>query len=391
MCIIAICNDRKLTEEELKSCWDNNDDGAGMAWFDGKHHVIDKGYMNFDELRLRYETIDIFPHVIHFRIATAGGKIPELTHPFICSRMSPTAIEWKGKDPVLFHNGIVSNWYGMADILGIKVPDHNWSDTRILASILTESELDFLEQEGGKYAVLVGKEIMTYGKFTEVNGVQFSNSTYDGSWNVWAGFEWDDFSGWKGGQRHYNRSAYNTNKRALTVVPTTYSLCENCNEPSIAVCNYCPERSKPNSKPFREAKEFQEKDYSYASLCVGCHSSGIICRSCSERDKPGSMAYQNKITNEGYREVVVYNDEFLLSEKDTPFSKCSGRCDECFEYDAATNTCTEVHKAMATQETSLTTLEESLQTVVDEECVDRGESCYMCAHFDADHCRCTVW
>ena len=339
MCVIAICNDRKLTEEELHSCWQNNDDGAGMAWFDGKKHVIEKGYMKYDEFKSRYENIDIFPHVVHFRIATAGGKIPELTHPFVCTRKSPTSIEWIGKEPVLFHNGIVTNWYAMADLLGIKVPDNYWSDTRVLASIITEEELDFLKDEGGKYAVLVGKEIVTYGHFIEVNGIRFSNFSYNGVWNVYAGFDYYD--NWVGGAKYlstrrgytarpqnYSSTSFTSfhksdpcdgctaftaietcrkycieasnpnslpykaaiNNRTLVVVPEkadNEDPCASCRVVLAAICNnYCPERLKPN---------FQFKPAGFRgnqvhTVCAGCDSVGTLCESCTEKDMPGSLA-----------------------------------------------------------------------------------------------------
>lgn len=455
MCVIAICNDRKLTDDELHSCWQSNDDGAGMAWFDGKKHVIEKGYMKYDEFKNRYEDINIFPHVVHFRIATAGGKIPELTHPFICSRKSPTSIEWIGKEPVLFHNGIVHNWYAMADMLGIKVPDHYWSDTRVLASIITEEELDFLKEEGGKYAVLVGKEIVTYGDFIEANGIQFSNSSYTGVWNVYAGFDYYD--GWIGGSRYYTpRQGYTTipqrglsnnvtnefnpcdgctafltvencrkycvqadnpgslpykataKNRALTVVPAKVDdedPCASCRVVSAAVCNkYCPERLKPNFQ-FKPVG-FRGKQANLA--CLGCNSGGNLCDSCSEKDKPGSMAPKQDVTPKEcpdchkkiyygdwcfycgipIEKSVIYDDKPLNSDG-SPFSDCNGRCEDCPEYDPINNNCKEVIRAMSGREENLKQLEVSLKK--DDECVDRGESCYTCPNFDPDGYRCMVW
>ena len=70
MCIIATCEGRKMTSQEVINCFKNNSDGAGVAYYteDGKIHV-EKGFMTLEEFQDYYETLDVLPHVAHFRIA----------------------------------------------------------------------------------------------------------------------------------------------------------------------------------------------------------------------------------------------------------------------------------------------------------------------------------
>ncbi len=184
MCIIAVCKQRKLTEDELKNCFEHNNDGAGIAWCqDGENYYI-KGLMTLDIVKYFYETINVFPHVVHFRNATSGGVSEELTHPFIVSAKSPLPLDWHGKEPLFFHNGVLSSWESDLFNFYIKknkrIPDGSWSDSRFIAILvhyLGPNVLNFLKR-GGKYALLNKNKITIYGNFIENNGVYFSNETY---------------------------------------------------------------------------------------------------------------------------------------------------------------------------------------------------------------------
>jgi len=193
MCIIAVALKRKLTLEEAENCFLSNPDGAGVAWSRGDRNYLRKGFMGLDEFIEFYEELDALPHVVHCRAATSGGVRPELTHPFIVDLQSPPRLEWSGKKPLLFHNGVVSKWEDLflrfaPDIVrelrrsrkGSQIPPGPWSDTRtvaVIAALVGEGILPFL---GGKYAVLDRGRVRTYGEFVEENGVLFSNTSYKG-------------------------------------------------------------------------------------------------------------------------------------------------------------------------------------------------------------------
>jgi len=100
MCIIAIKPEGiSIPIERLKSCWDNNSDGAGFMYSEnGKLNIV-KGLMTFDSFIKSYNDISPLNKriVIHFRYGTHGKICPDLTHPFIIN-----------KSLALVHNGILS-------------------------------------------------------------------------------------------------------------------------------------------------------------------------------------------------------------------------------------------------------------------------------------------
>lgn len=206
MCIIAVCEDRFLTKEEIDNCFKQNSDGAGFSWReDGKNHYI-KGIMSINKFHRLYEEFKekkILPHVVHFRTATTGGVVNDLTHPFIVSKDSPVSkLSWSGEDSLLFHNGVVSGW--QKDLLKFymglakKIPAGNWSDSRFMAILVHYLGRHALKFEGSKYALMDNENIWTYGHFLKDSGVHFSNegykggSIYRGGWGYYYGNEyWD--------------------------------------------------------------------------------------------------------------------------------------------------------------------------------------------------------
>lgn len=100
MCIIAIKPEGiSIPIERLKSCWDNNSDGAGFMYSEnGKLNIV-KGLMTFDSFIKSYDDISSLNKqvVIHFRYGTHGKICPDLTHPFLIN-----------KSLALVHNGVLS-------------------------------------------------------------------------------------------------------------------------------------------------------------------------------------------------------------------------------------------------------------------------------------------
>lgn len=184
MCVIAVCKDRKLTPTELIYCWINNPDGAGVAWNTGATlHNYQKGMMDFDEFEAWYESFNILPHIVHFRIASSGAIVPYLTHPFICQENSPLHLEWVGRESLLFHNGIVSGWENLAAIFRIGPPilTNYWNDSRVLSCLLSkvrDHSILTYESKSSKFATFSSGNIQTYGYFDRVDGVLFSNDSH---------------------------------------------------------------------------------------------------------------------------------------------------------------------------------------------------------------------
>lgn len=127
MCIAILNNGKSISKSKLKTCWDNNDDGAGMLYIQDGVLVAEKfpneGLQNDDNFAKFYERYNAvkssesgdLPMLVHFRIATHGAT-PEYLHPFFVS-------DTLG----LIHNGIIHG-FGSAD----------FSDTAEFAGLLSK-------------------------------------------------------------------------------------------------------------------------------------------------------------------------------------------------------------------------------------------------------------
>ncbi len=186
MCIIAVAETRRLTDSEIECSFRNNSDGAGIGWVDekGNNNFI-KGIMNVNEFKEIYKDVKKLPHVAHFRLSTAGGVEKELTHPFVVSEDSPLYLEYKGEEPILFHNGVLSQWQTkLVDYyikVGKHIPEGHWSDTRFIAVLVNALGKNYLRFESmGRFAVLKDGIIHMHGSFTKEDGVHFSSTGHKG-------------------------------------------------------------------------------------------------------------------------------------------------------------------------------------------------------------------
>lgn len=194
MCIIvAKERGQKLPSKNiLKTCFERNNDGAGLMYVQDNKVVIDKGYMTFKSFYKRIKKLqkrfnsDLTDKalVFHFRIGTSGENDKATTHPFpISSNSDDLRKTYFKTDLGMAHNGIISNYvYG-----------DNLSDTQnfvkdfvsVLKELnkkffLNESVMKLLEREANsKLCFLDNKENIYYiGNFIEENGIKYSNYTY---------------------------------------------------------------------------------------------------------------------------------------------------------------------------------------------------------------------
>ena len=182
MCVIAVCIERRLSEEEIEMGWDKNPDGAGIGWVEDGRTVYMKGLMEKEEFIKTYRNIDILPHIVHLRDASTGIPVnPKLTHPFIVSEKSPIRLRYRGIKPVIFHNGTIKDWMNYYEMFirskGINIREDSLSDTRIMAMIWAEKgEETFYILAPGRVAVLYPSgEIKRYGEWFEKDGIFLSN------------------------------------------------------------------------------------------------------------------------------------------------------------------------------------------------------------------------
>jgi hypothetical protein len=181
MCVIAICDKRRLTKEEAAAMWRANDHGAGVAWASKGLVKFRKGFMAYKDFAKFYFGAALpFPHIVHFRISTAGGVVPELTHPFPCSKNAETALHYSGKTSALFQNGCLRDWAVYVTTIA-KASDQPLlgpvSDARVLALIKYYVPSILPSIAPGKLAILSADgKVETLGAFDNLKGgVRVSN------------------------------------------------------------------------------------------------------------------------------------------------------------------------------------------------------------------------
>lgn len=176
-----------ISDEQLENCFDNNKDGAGIAYANnGKIYVV-KGIFDkkefIKEVR-KAEKVAEGDMLIHCRIGTSGLKNKKNCHPHTVN-----------ENLVMIHNGI----------LDIDIPENSKvSDTVIfIETYLKNLSKDFVKSEPIMH--LIEKAIGNRNKFAFLNnkgesficnykagivedGIWYSNDTYSFSWD-----RYDDF------------------------------------------------------------------------------------------------------------------------------------------------------------------------------------------------------
>lgn len=168
-----------IPENHLKNGFENNNDGAGIAYPDGNGKVIvKKGKWTWEQFLAEYNSVPKEkPMLIHFRWSTCGADGFENCHPFsMCD----------GKYAMI-HNGHIS----------IKLHE-NKSDTATFAELVLEPllkrgvspavpALSFLVEQfignGNKIAIMDGEgEVTIYnedkGVWEDNNNIWYSNTGY---------------------------------------------------------------------------------------------------------------------------------------------------------------------------------------------------------------------
>lgn len=100
--------------DTLRTCWDNNPDGAGYMFSSDGKVMIRKGFMDFKSFSASLaddiETVgEDSPFVMHFRISTQAGVRQDCCHPFpLSSDMKKLRSLSCTTDIGVAHNGIIS-------------------------------------------------------------------------------------------------------------------------------------------------------------------------------------------------------------------------------------------------------------------------------------------
>lgn len=166
----------------LKTCFENNPDGAGFMYRKGNRIHILKGYMDFNSFYRALENsvrikggIKNTDLVIHFRVATHGNIVPGQTHPFPITgkytELTKTKITAKQG---LAHNGIL-NAYNPPGEISDLMSDTMWFIIKNAVDIRAALNNELNSE---KFVLMDETETTVFGNFIQDNGIYYSNSSY---------------------------------------------------------------------------------------------------------------------------------------------------------------------------------------------------------------------
>jgi hypothetical protein len=167
MCVIAICEYARLTDEQVSQMYDSNPKGGGVAWRtrdDEDVPVVQwKKGLNKEEM-IQFNRELPLPYVLHFRVPSAGTSQSWFAcHPFQVDDDATTGFEGKTTGYVLFHNGFWHDWKAKLQAIAINgyvhIPTGPWSDSRALAWAANHLGLGFLE--------MVDEKVVAFGPHDE--------------------------------------------------------------------------------------------------------------------------------------------------------------------------------------------------------------------------------
>ncbi len=203
MCVIVIKKAGIKIPDTLKMCWDNNPDGAGFMYADGKKVYIQKGFMKWKHFNNAIKNLKInttkIPMVFHFRITTHGGTSQGNTHPFPISVDIKDLKKLKNRvDVGVCHNGIISGYgkktisdtmdYIQRQLVPIQKLQKNFYNNPLIMDIIDkaiDSKMVFMDYKGN---------IKTIGQFIEDKNIKYSNDSFKGLKYVWLDSYYKDFN-----------------------------------------------------------------------------------------------------------------------------------------------------------------------------------------------------
>ena len=234
MCIIiakktGIIYDKEIIEKNVSNAWDNNPDGAGIA-FKKKNEdkiLITKGIFSLDKLLVVLKTLDIEKEdelIIHLRISTSGLVDKRNTHPFVITNDLEEITDFQVqyvKKPILAHNGIFSKftrtqsiyndtvWF-IKDFLSFKyinlfLQEDIKNFEFLFSAILGDNKLALLYPDNDM-------QIVNKDTFIEENGILYSN----GSFRKYNRFNWEGYSRSKRKIKNYKKKiGFDTNQEKI--------------------------------------------------------------------------------------------------------------------------------------------------------------------------------
>lgn len=180
--------DKQITEKILKQCWDNNDDGAGFAWYNDEREVwhVSKGYMEYEGFLEDFKKQDFQEEdhwIAHFRIGTSGLMDGGNTHPFpICDDFEEMRVMDFDAPNIVMHNGVWGKGGKVASDTMFAIADYldplfkYIDDEKIFHLIGT-----VLDYGSNRWFIARKEHIFYYGDWIKdkETGIHYSNEYYD--------------------------------------------------------------------------------------------------------------------------------------------------------------------------------------------------------------------
>ena len=227
MCIIVAkpAGVARPTEDVLKTCWNNNSDGAGFMYRDPRTGkvIIKKGYMHYKEFIKAIEDSNLTDEdaiVYHFRITSSGGTSPENTHPFPISRnMDDLKLLKLSCGVGMAHNGVLGSGKGTHSDTQLYITEV-LSEPTVLKGILSGNKVitKLVEADitGSKFAILDKSSLLLLGSGwikgseTDEPSLYYSNSSYKARTYVYTKpvNYYGGYGSYEGYEDFYDRSAY---------------------------------------------------------------------------------------------------------------------------------------------------------------------------------------
>ena len=170
-----------VSKDEMLDAQFVNDDGLGIAWVQNKRVYYEKG-ITVKACMDKIKTI-ARPYILHFRLATAGGKDMTMCHPFPVDNFAKPKISGWAYE-VLFHNGHVTEYKDMLMNLllsrNMRMPKGPISDTRVCALLAHKVGSDALSLiDHNRFATFkYDGTIATYGSWERHEGRLYSNTNH---------------------------------------------------------------------------------------------------------------------------------------------------------------------------------------------------------------------
>jgi len=181
MCLAIASKGKRVPADYIKEAYSRNRDGAGFVYCHDGEIVVEKGFFSVESLQEAYDKMpENVPHLLHFRLATAGKENADNCHPFLIS-----------KHLAFIHNGIISDMRTCAEFSDTHYFNEDYlkpllakryaliredAFRAILSSFIGDyNKLAFLNKDGEIF--IVNEDA---GHWDETDEIWYSNRSYMG-------------------------------------------------------------------------------------------------------------------------------------------------------------------------------------------------------------------